>query len=107
MTGVDHLFEALADGTRRAAVEALIERPLTSGDLARTIGVTPQALTRHLRVLRRSGLVRADGDETDARLRIYRVAPEAFATLRSWLDDAERLWSVQLAAFADFVKDRG
>ena len=105
VTDADRLFGALADGTRRSAVKALLQAPRTSGDLARTLGVTPQALTRHLRVLRRSGLVQAEGDEADARLRIYRVAPEAFAPLRTWLDDAERMWSIQLAAFAHFAED--
>ena len=106
MTGADRLFEALADRTRRAAVGALLQGTRTSGDLARDLGVTPQALTRHLRVLRAAGLVKATGDDADARLRIYRIAPEAFAPLRTWLDEAERMWSVQLAAFADYAKDR-
>ena len=106
VTEADRLFEALADGKRRAAVGTLLQGPRTSGDLARVVGVTPQALTRHLRVLRRSGVVMADGNDADARLRIYRIAPEAFAPLRSWLDEAERMWSVQLGAFADYAKDR-
>ena len=106
VTGVNHLFEALADGTRRAAIGTLMRGPRTSGDLARAVGVTPQALSRHLRVLRRSGLIKADGDEADARLRVYRVAPEALAPLRAWLDEAERMWSIQLVAFADYARDR-
>lgn len=99
MNASDILFEALADPTRRAAVAALIERPLGSSALARTLHVTPQALTRHLRLLRKAGLAQVDGDEADARRRIYRVDPAALDPLRDWLADADRMWSVQLAAF--------
>ena len=99
MTASDALFEVLADPTRRAAVAALIERPLGSTELAHTLRVTPQALTRHLRLLRKAGLARVDGDKADARRRIYRIDPNALDPLRDWLADAERMWSRQLAAF--------
>lgn len=106
MNPADALFDAMADPTRRAAVAALIHTPLPSGDLARQLGITPQALTRHLRVLRRAGLVHIQSDATDARLRIYRIAPDAFTPLRTWLAEAERLWATQLAAFAAYAQDQ-
>jgi DNA-binding transcriptional ArsR family regulator len=102
--GTEALFEALADSTRRAAVVALIAQPHTSGELARSLNVTPQALTRHLRVLRRAGIAKVEGDDRDARLRVYRIDPSSLDPLRRWLDDAERLWSVQLAAFKAYVE---
>lgn len=106
MDKAEGLFETLADGTRRAAVLALIERPRTSGELARTLSITPQALTRHLRILRRAGLARVEGDERDARLRIYRIEPALIDPLQRWLSDADRLWSVQLAAFKSHAEGK-
>lgn len=107
MTGVDQLFDALADPTRRAAVGALLAQPHSSGDLARALDVSPQALTRHLRILRRAGLARVDGDEGDARLRIYRIEAAALDPLKNWLAEADRLWSVQLGSFRDYAEGRG
>ena len=95
LSAVDRLFDALSDETRRAAVMALMAHPHTSSELARSLAVTPQALTRHLRVLRQSGLARVEGDDSDARLRIYRIDAAALSPFRQWLDEADRLWSTQ------------
>lgn len=56
-------------------------------------------MSRHLRVLRRTGLVTEDGLEEDARARVYRLRAEPFAALRLWLDEVEAFWSEQLSAF--------
>lgn len=98
------LFDALSDKTRRAAVHALLTRPHGSGELARALSVSPQALTRHLRVLRKAGLVVIEGVEDDARQRIYHFDQRAFAPLRNWLDEAEQMWSEQLGAFKEFAE---
>ena len=99
-------FEALAEPTRRAVVEALVVRPQTPGELASQLKVSPQALSRHLRLLRRAGFIRAEGLEEDQRQRVYRIDPTAFKSLRSWLERAEDLWAKQLAAFKHYA-DRG
>jgi DNA-binding transcriptional ArsR family regulator len=57
------------------------------------------AMSRHLRTLRSSGLVEEDRDEFDSRVRIYRLKPEAMATLRSWLAETDAMWARQLTAF--------
>lgn len=56
-------------------------------------------MSRHLRVLRRSGLVEETHPEFDARVRIYALRAAPIAGLRAWLDQTERLWTEQLAAF--------
>lgn len=61
--------------------------------------MNPPSLSRHLRVLRRSELVVDDEPEHDARVRLYRLRPEGFAPLRSWLDAMESFWTGQLQAF--------
>jgi DNA-binding transcriptional ArsR family regulator len=57
-------------------------------------------MSKHLRVLRRHGLVEEAHPEFDARVRIYSLRSAPMAELRSWLDAAERGWAEQLAAFA-------
>ena len=57
------------------------------------------AMSRHLRVLRASGLVDVEPVEHDARLRLYRLRPEPFVALHAWLDQVEAFWAEQLGAF--------
>ena len=65
------------------------------------------AMSRHLRTLRRSGLVEEDRDEFDSRVRIYRLRPEAIAALKTWLAETDALWARQLTALkAHLQKNR-
>jgi len=104
VTGPDSVFQALADPTRRGVIEALVDSPRTPGDLARSLAITPQALSRHLRHLRRLGLVQTASRENDARVLVYRIRPTALRPLRTWLDRAELMWARQLAAFRDHAE---
>jgi DNA-binding transcriptional ArsR family regulator len=64
-------------------------------------------MSRHLRVLRESGLVETDGGAAapdDARVRTYRLRRAPFAGLRKWLDDVERFWTMELDAFAAYAE---
>lgn len=56
-------------------------------------------MSRHLRKLRKSGLVEEDRDELDSRVRIYRLRPQAMAELKTWLAETDAMWARQLAAF--------
>jgi DNA-binding transcriptional ArsR family regulator len=96
---LDQTLLALADPTRRRVVELLGKKPRRAGELAATLSMSSPRLSRHLRVLRRSGLVEDTGVEHDARVSLYRLRPERFATLRGWLDDVEAFWTAELAAF--------
>jgi DNA-binding transcriptional ArsR family regulator len=92
---------ALADPTRQRVVELLRQRPRRAGELAAEAGVSPAALSRHLRVLRAGGLVEVDGVESDARLRVYRLRQPPFAALQAWLDQVHAHWGEHLDAFAE------
>jgi DNA-binding transcriptional ArsR family regulator len=103
---IDATFTALADPTRRSVVDLLRKEPRRAGDLADELGLTRPAMSRHLKVLRRSGLIAPASDDADARARIYRLLPEPFSDLRAWLDEVERFWSGQLAAFKAHAEAR-
>ncbi len=90
---------ALADPHRRAVVELLRDGPRPAGEIAKAVGLAPPAMSRHLRTLRRSGLVDEHHPEFDARVRVYSLRPGAMNELRAWLEETERLWSEQLTAF--------
>jgi DNA-binding transcriptional ArsR family regulator len=96
-------LSALADRNRRAVIDLLKEEPRRAGEIAAALRLTPPALSRHLRVLRHSGLIHEQGVEEDARIRIYRLRKEPFDQLRGWLGEVESFWTGELAAFRDHV----
>lgn len=101
---LDGTLRALADPQRRRVVELLRERPRKAGELAAAIGLNPPALSRHLRTLKTSGLIRESHPDFDARVRIYSLQLEPMQKLRLWLAETERLWSTQLLAFKEHVE---
>jgi hypothetical protein len=56
-------------------------------------------MSRHLRILRSSGIVEARDDAHDARVRVYWLRHERYADLQAWLDQVHAFWSEQLGAF--------
>jgi DNA-binding transcriptional ArsR family regulator len=92
-------FGALADPTRRAAVEVLRRGPRRAGELADALGSTPAGLSRHLRILRESGLVHEETLEEDGRVRVLSLVRDPFDRLRTWVEDVEGFWSEQLTSF--------
>lgn len=101
---LDDMLAALADPVRRRAIELLCGRPRRAGELARELRVSASRMSQHLRVLRRSGLIEEDGLENDARVRLYRLPAQPFSTLRGWLDEVERFWTLELASFKSHVE---
>lgn len=103
---LDHTLAALAEPTRRGVVELLRQGPRRAGDLAAAFDMSPPAMSRHLRVLRTSGLVDEQRDEHDSRVRLYRLRPEPLSELRAWLETLEAFWVEQLGTFAQHVERR-
>ena len=103
MKQLDSTLSALADPTRRHVVDLLRERPRRAGELAAAAGTSSPAMSRHLRVLRASGLIEAGLLDEDARARVYRLRPERLRALQTWLDT---FWSSQLEAFKSHVERR-
>ena len=97
--GSEACFEALADRTRRRVVELLCEGPQRAGKLAESTGMSPAAMSRHLRVLLEHGLVRDDRPAEDARARLFSLRPEPFVSLQAWLDQVQAHWTEQLGSF--------
>ena len=100
---LDATLAALADGTRRGVIDLLRKRPRRASDLADALGASKPAMSRHLRVLRDSGLVETSSKD-DGRERIYTLRPAPFSQLRAWVEEIEAFWTVQLASFKDHVE---
>jgi DNA-binding transcriptional ArsR family regulator len=98
-------FAALSDASRREIIRLLLQKPQRAGEIADAMDMSPQALSRHLRVLRKAGLVEEQGIADDARVRIYSVQSAAFQPVQNWVAQAEDLWRRQLQAFKSFAEN--
>jgi DNA-binding transcriptional ArsR family regulator len=99
-------LEALADPTRREIVAELARAPRSAGDVAKLFPISQPAVSRHLRVLRESGLVEQSQGAGDGRVRVYRLRPEPLEELTAWLDDIRSYWQTQLGSFREYVESR-
>ena len=106
MAALDQTLGALADPTRRGVIELLRQEPRRASELAERLRMTRPAMSRHLRILRKSGLVSESEPEHDARVRVYRLERAPFAELRGWLSEVEAFWGDQLLAFKEHAEKR-
>ena len=107
MTALDQTLAALAEPTRRRAIDLLRERPRRAGELADVLEISAPLMSRHLRTLRLSGLVEEQhADARDSRVRWYRLRREPFDELQVWIGQVEAFWTDQLGAFREHVERR-
>jgi DNA-binding transcriptional ArsR family regulator len=93
--GMD-IFSAVADPTRRAMLDLLIERERPAGELVSAFpGISQPAVSKHLRVLRNAGLVSV---RIHAQQRFYRLQPKALADLDAWVAKYKVFWPERLDA---------
>ncbi|HXY92001.1 MAG TPA: metalloregulator ArsR/SmtB family transcription factor [Acidimicrobiia bacterium] len=100
------LLHALADPTRLEVVRQLSTGPRRAGELAAAAGVSPPAMSKHLRVLLEAGIVTDERPPEDARVRLFRLRPRSVVALRAWLDQLQALWDEQLHSFKRHVEKR-
>lgn len=96
---VDQTLAALADPVRRQVVDLLREKPRRAGELAELTGMSGPAMSRHLKMLRQSGIVDEQRDETDSRVRLYHLEAEGLVGLDAWLSNIRAFWEERLEGF--------
>jgi DNA-binding transcriptional ArsR family regulator len=94
---------ALADPTRQRIVELLADGERSAGELAAEFRTSRPGVSRHLRVLRERGVVRA---RSDGRRRLYSLEPAPFAELDEWLARYRGFWTNRLDALETEIKRR-
>jgi DNA-binding transcriptional ArsR family regulator len=103
---LDAMFAALADRTRRGIVARLSEGEATVTELAAPYAMSLQAVSQHIGVLERCGLVsRGRHRQT----RPCRLEPQALEAAVSWLEESRRVWAERvdrLEAHLDRLQDR-
>ena len=86
---LDATFAALADPTRRAILTRLASGEASVAELARPFDMSQPAISKHLKVLERAGLIRRG---RDAQRRPRRLEPKRLAEATEWLERYRRLW---------------
>ena len=98
-----HVFEALADPTRREVMRRLAEDgPSSATDLASSLPVTRQAVAKHLEVLEEAGLVEG---ERRGRQRLFRLTPAPLSDAVGWMADLGSDWDERLKALRRLAED--
>jgi DNA-binding transcriptional ArsR family regulator len=93
-------FAALADPTRRAILARLALGETTVTELAEPFAMTMPAISKHLKVLERAGLISRG---RDAQWRPCRIEARALKPVDDWLDDYRRLWDERLDRLDDYL----
>lgn len=94
-------FQAIADPVRRQIIELLADGSRNAGAIAGEFAISRPAISRHLRVLRESGVVKV---EEHAQQRIYRLAPERFSEIAAWVSRYTTFWNERLDRLVDHVE---
>jgi DNA-binding transcriptional ArsR family regulator len=95
ITGVESIFEIVAEPNRRAILSLLLESQQSVGQIERHLGMPQPAVSKHLRVLREAGFVEAT---VDAQRRLYRLKPEPLQEIDTWLAPFRRFWEAHVDA---------
>jgi len=88
-------FDVLAEPNRRRILDLLRGKERAVGDLVDALAVSQPAVSKHLAVLRRAGLVEV---RTDGPRRIYTVRPEPLQDIDAWLAPYRQMWAESLDA---------
>jgi len=86
-------FQALADPTRRAILARLASGEASVNDLAKPFAISQPAISKHLKVLERAGLI---SRSREAQYRPCRLEPQALKKVDEWLGEYRRLWNARL-----------
>jgi DNA-binding transcriptional ArsR family regulator len=103
MDALSATFAALADPTRRAILARLAQGEVHVGALAQPFTISAPAVSRHLRVLERAGLIRR---EVDAQWRLCHLQASALQSAHGWIDRYRLYWEHSLDRLAELVEQQ-
>ncbi len=99
---LDATFAALADPTRRAILARLATGEATVNELAEPFSMTQPAISKHLKVLERAGLISRD---RDAQRRPSRLQPARLAEASAWLEQYRQFWEASFTRLDHLLKE--
>ncbi|MFG0216467.1 ArsR/SmtB family transcription factor [Brevibacillus porteri] len=93
---------ALAEPNRMKIVELLRDGPLTVGEIAEQLGLRQPQASKHLKVLSDNGIVDM---KAEANRRIYKLRPEPFQALDSWVKSFQRVMEERFDNLEDYLRE--
>src|SRR3954469_21366504 len=99
---LDAMFAALADRTRRSIVAHLTRGEATVNELAEPFAMSVQAVSKHIQVLERAGLI---SRSRHRQTRPCRLDPDALRAATDWIEDQRKVWSERLDRLGDHLAD--
>lgn len=97
---LDAIFSALADPTRRAILSRLADGQASVNELAEPFEMSQPAISRHLKVLERAGLVERDIDQ---QRRPAKLKADHMAAASDWLDHFRKFWGTSFDQLDDVL----
>jgi DNA-binding transcriptional ArsR family regulator len=101
MDALSHTFAALADPTRRAILARLARGETHVGEIGAPLAISGPAVSHHLRVLQRAGLIER---EVDAQWRICRLQGQALRDAHDWLREYRQFWEDSLDRLTELLE---
>ncbi|GAA4829582.1 metalloregulator ArsR/SmtB family transcription factor [Paenibacillus vulneris] len=95
-------LSALAEPNRMDIVELLRDGPLTVGEIADRLGLRQPQASKHLKVLSESGILEV---KAEANRRIYKLRPEPFQALDSWVDSFRRVMEERFDNLDNYLRE--
>ncbi|WP_240421341.1 ArsR/SmtB family transcription factor [Paenibacillus periandrae] len=95
-------LSALAEPNRMHIVELLRDGPLTVGEIADRLGLRQPQASKHLKVLSDNGIVEV---QAEANRRIYKLRPEPFQALDSWVKSFQRVMKERFDNLDEYLRD--
>ncbi len=102
MDALSKTFQALADPTRRAILARLVTGEASVGELAEPFDMSLPAVSKHLKVLERAGLITRG---REAQFRPARIAPKALMGVDAWIESYRRLWNERLDRLEEYLQE--
>jgi len=99
---LSNAFQALADPTRRAILARLAQGDAPVGELARPFAMSAPAISKHLKVLERAGLIRRD---IKGRVHRCHLQDEPLREAQDWIEQHRRIWEHQFGRLARYLED--
>jgi DNA-binding transcriptional ArsR family regulator len=96
------IFQAIADPTRRAILDRLQAGPAPVNSLAAGFPQSRPAISKHLRILKESGLV---SEQRQGRERVYQLHPDQLAEIAAWLLTYRDFWQTSLNRLKKKLED--
>ena len=100
---LDRIFNALANPTRRAMLRGLTRRPATINEIARAFPISLNAVSKHVMVLERAGLLRR---EIKGREHHCWIEPRPLREAEEWIDQYRQFWEQRMDALEVYVARR-